>query len=90
MIDQLRPDGTIARLAQLSGAGAVVAGDADALYALDYLGGRIARVRADGAVEPFAEGLTRPVALAVLGEAPWSSRRTPAGSSASRSSRATP
>ena len=69
VIDQLRPDGTIARLAQLTGAGAVVAADANVLYALDYLGGRIARVRADGAVEPFVEGLTRPVALAVLGEA---------------------
>jgi hypothetical protein len=69
VIDQLRPDGTIARLAQLTGAGAVVAADANVLYALDYLGGRIARVRADGAAEPFVEGLTRPGALAVLGEA---------------------
>jgi outer membrane protein assembly factor BamB len=68
-IDQLRPDGTTARLAQLAGAGAVVAGGgADRLYALDYLGGRIVRVRADGAVEPFAEGLTRPAALAVVGD----------------------
>ncbi|HEY7140543.1 MAG TPA: hypothetical protein VIE44_10620 [Methylomirabilota bacterium] len=66
VIDQLRPDGTIARVAQLSGAGAVVAGATDVLYALDYLGGRIVRVRADGTVEPFAQGLTRPAALAVL------------------------
>jgi hypothetical protein len=69
VIDRLRPDGTIARLAQLSGAGAVVAAGPDVLYALDYLGGRIARVRASGAVEPFVEGLIRPVALAALGEA---------------------
>jgi hypothetical protein len=67
-IDQLRPDGTTARLAQLAGAGAVVAGGTDRLYALDYLGGRIVRVRGDGAVEPFAEGLTRPAALAVVGD----------------------
>ena len=66
VIDQLRPDGTIARLAQLSGAGAVVAGGADTLYALDYLGGRIVRIRADGAVEAFAAGFTRPAAIAVL------------------------
>ena len=68
VIDQLRPDGTITRLAQLTGAGAVVAGAADLLYALDYLGGRLVRVRGDGAVEPFAEGLTRPAALAVAGD----------------------
>ncbi len=68
-IDRLRPDGTIVRLAQLSGAGAIVAAGGDVLYALDYLGGRIARVRANSAVEPFVEGLTRPVALAALGEA---------------------
>jgi hypothetical protein len=68
VIDQLRPDGTITRLAQLTGAGAVVAGAADRLYALDYLGGRIVRVRRDGAVEPFAAGLTRPAALAVLAD----------------------
>lgn len=68
VIDHLRPDGTIARVAQLSGAGAVVAGSDEVLYALDYLGGRIARIRADGAVEPFAEGLTRPAALAVLAD----------------------
>lgn len=66
VIDQLRPDGTIARLAQLSGAGAIVTGGPDVLYALDYLGGRIARVHANGSVEPFAGGLTRPVALTVL------------------------
>lgn len=68
VIDQLRPDGTITRLAQLTGAGAVVAGAADTLYALDYLGGRIVRVRGDGAAEPFVEGLTRPAALAVLAD----------------------
>jgi hypothetical protein len=68
VIDQLRPDGTIARLAQLSGAGAVVAGGADVLYALDYLGGRIVRIRADGAVEAFAAGFTRPAAIAVLAD----------------------
>jgi hypothetical protein len=66
VIDQLRPDGTIARVAQLSGAGAIIAGTADVLYAVDYLGGRIVRVRADGTVEPFAGGLTRPAAVAVL------------------------
>jgi hypothetical protein len=66
VIDQLRPDGTIARLAQLSGAGAVVAGGPDVLYALDYLGGRIVRIRPDGAVEAFAAGFTRPAAIAVL------------------------
>jgi hypothetical protein len=66
VIDQLRPDGTIARLAQLSGAGAVVASGAEMLYALDYLGGRVVRIRIDGAVEPFAAGLTRPAAIAVL------------------------
>jgi hypothetical protein len=69
VIDLLRPDGTIARVAQLTGAGALVAAGTDVLYALDYLGGRIARVRTNGAVERFVEGLTRPVALAVLGEA---------------------
>jgi len=66
VIDQLHPDGTIARLAQLSGAGAVVAGGAEVLYALDYLGGRIVRIRIDGTAEPFAAGLTRPAAIAVL------------------------
>jgi hypothetical protein len=68
VIDQLRPDGTITRLVQLTGVGAVVIGAADLLYALDYLGGRIVRVRGDGAVELFAEGLTRPAALAVAGD----------------------
>jgi hypothetical protein len=68
VIDHLRPDGTITRLAQLSGAGALVTGGAETLYALDYLGGRIARIHANGAVEPFAGGLTRPVALAVLAD----------------------
>jgi hypothetical protein len=68
VIDQLRPDGTITRLAQLTGAGAIVAGAADGLYAVDYLGGRIVRVRGDGTVEPFADGLTRPAALAVSGD----------------------
>ena len=37
-------------------------------YALDDLGGRIVRARGDGAVEPFAERLTRPAALAVLAD----------------------
>jgi hypothetical protein len=66
VIDRLRPDGTTARLAQLTGAGAVVADGANHLYAVDYPGGRIVRVHADGIVEPFAEGLTRPAALAIL------------------------
>ena len=68
VIDRLRPDGTIVRLAELTGVGAVVAGNAGVLYALDYLGGRIARVHPNGAVESFAEGLVRPAALAVLGD----------------------
>ena len=66
VIDELRPDGTIARLTQLSGAGAVVAGGAGLLYALDYLGGRVVRIRDDGTVQPFAVGLTRPAAITVL------------------------
>ena len=33
---------------------------------LVYLGGRIVRIRIDGTVEPFAAGLTRPAAIAVL------------------------
>lgn len=41
VLDRLRPDGTIVRLALLTGVGA---GDAGMLYALDYLGGRITRV----------------------------------------------
>jgi hypothetical protein len=65
-IDQLRPDGTTARLAQLTGGGPVVAAGPDRLYAVDYLGGRIVRVRDNGGVEAFAGGLTRPAALAVL------------------------
>jgi hypothetical protein len=68
VIDQLRPDGTTARLAQLTGAGAVVAGNADRLYAADYLGGRIVRISADGTVQLLAEGLARPAALAVVAD----------------------
>ncbi len=67
-IDQLRSDGSTVRLAQLGGAGPIVAGEADTAYAVDYLGGRIFRIRADGAVERFVEGLIRPAALAVLGD----------------------
>jgi hypothetical protein len=67
-IDELRPDGSTVRLAQLGGAGAVVAGDGDTTYALDYMGGRIFRIRSDGTVERFVEGLTRPAAIAVLGD----------------------
>lgn len=67
-IDQLRSDGSTVRLAQLGGAGPIVAGEADTTYAVDYLGGKIVRVRADGTVERFVEGLIRPAALAVLGE----------------------
>jgi sugar lactone lactonase YvrE len=69
-IDQIRPDGTVARLATASGSHntALVAADAGVLYALDSLGGRIIRVHTDGRVETFAEGLTRPTAIAVLGD----------------------
>lgn len=67
-IDQLRSDGSTVRLAQLGGAGPIVAGEADTAYAVDYLGGRISRIRADGAVERFVEGLVRPAALAILGD----------------------
>jgi glucose/arabinose dehydrogenase len=69
-IDQLRPDGTVARLAASYGSvcSMLVASEAGVLYTVDNLGGRIIRVRADGRAEPFAEGLTRPTALAVLGD----------------------
>jgi glucose/arabinose dehydrogenase len=38
------------------------------LYTVDNLGGRVIRVQAGGRAEPFAEGLTRPTAVAVLGD----------------------
>jgi hypothetical protein len=69
-IDQIRPDGRVARLATAPGSHntALVAGEAGVLYALDNLGGRIIRVQADGRGETFAEGPTRPMALAVLSD----------------------
>ncbi len=65
-IDRLRPgDGTIHRIARAPAARVVAEAGDGALYAVDFLGGRILRVEPDGVVRPFVEGLTRPAAVLV-------------------------
>ncbi len=66
MVDRLRPDGSLERVARLPAARAVAAGPAGELYGLDSLGGRIVRIGPDGTVQPFVEGLVRPAALTTL------------------------
>ncbi|MGH7322308.1 MAG: hypothetical protein ACRELA_22165 [Candidatus Rokuibacteriota bacterium] len=64
-IDRLRPDGTVASIAKLATKRVVAVGGHGELYAVDFLGGQIVQILADGAVRPFAEGLARPAAVAV-------------------------
>lgn len=65
VIERLRPGDRLEPLARVTGARVAAAGPDGTLYAVDFLGGRIVRLRVDGAVESFAEGLTRPAAIAL-------------------------
>jgi hypothetical protein len=66
LIDRLRPDGSVVPLTRTPAARVAAAGPQGDLYALDSLGGRLVRIRPDGAVEEFVHGLVRPTAVAVL------------------------